>query len=596
MGWLRHHVTLVQQQSILFNETLFRNIAFGRRDHKGVSKEEVRQACQAALLQPTINDLPDGLDTVVASGGQSMSGGQRQRIAIARARLRDTPILILDESTSALDYISRSLVMDAIREWRKGQTTIIITHDISQIFEDDFVYVMENGKIVQEGYKAKLEKELAGTFRSFMQKPPELKARKDNMDDHPFIERRNASRAHSEGNVLSTNGISSGSTDSLDIQFPQKVQYIPTIFGGSATDLRFRRPSQNQLSPVTPLSSSLSPYVRTPLGMELVEMSGRKTRERRADVMHRTSPAPNPLTLTTAMLARPKPTRQQRRDKDRAVNRDQISSLNKILATVWPNLDNIGRTRFVLGFFCAFLHAAATPTFSYLFSKLLATFFASSRRKQAALRWCLAMIGVAIGDGIARYLMHFLLEACGQAWIDRLRTEAYKRILDQPRAWFDKEKASVSRLSECLDRNAEEMRNLVGRFAAFAFVAAVMISIAIIWSMAICWKLTIVGLASAPAMYAVTRGFEYVSGKWEGQSNDAAEAAGAIFMETFSNVKLVRALTLENFFRRKYAGATKHTLRVGLKRSAYSGVFYGLSESGILFITSKIFPGLFGEI
>ena len=195
------------------------------------------------------------------------------------------------------------------------------------------------------------------------------------------------------------------------------------------------------------------------------------------------------------------------------------------------------------------------------------------------------MLAVSLGDAIASYLMHYLLEICAQAWIDRLRTEAYRRVLDRPRIWFDKERNSVSRLSECLDGNAEEMRNLVGRFAGFAFVAASMTTMAIIWSFVICWKLTIVGVAAAPLMYAVTRGFEHVSGRWEGQSHDASEAAGAIFMETFTNVKLVRALTLETYFRNKYAEATRQTLSVGFRRSAYSGLFYGLSESGILFVT-----------
>jgi ATP-binding cassette, subfamily B (MDR/TAP), member 1 len=111
INWLRNNITLVQQQSILFNETIFRNISFGRRDHVGVTKEQVRVCVDLAQLQSTIEELPKGLDTEVGSGGSALSGGQKQRIALARARLRNTPILILDESTSALDYASRKAVM-----------------------------------------------------------------------------------------------------------------------------------------------------------------------------------------------------------------------------------------------------------------------------------------------------------------------------------------------------------------------------------------------------------------------------------------------------------------------------------------------------
>jgi ATP-binding cassette, subfamily B (MDR/TAP), member 1 len=95
---------------------VFRNIAFGRRDD--ATREDVLEAAETADLQQTLIDLPQGLDTVVGSNGKSLSGGQQQRIAIARARLRNAPILILDESTSALDHASRTKVMSELRKWR----------------------------------------------------------------------------------------------------------------------------------------------------------------------------------------------------------------------------------------------------------------------------------------------------------------------------------------------------------------------------------------------------------------------------------------------------------------------------------------------
>lgn len=593
LGWLRRNVTLVQQQSTLFDESIFRNIAFGRKDHEQVSRSEVKGACQVALLESTINDLPDGIDTLVGNGGISLSGGQKQRLAIARARLRDTPIMILDESTSALDYISRSLVMDAIREWRQDKTTIIITHDISQIFEDDYVYVMDKGKVVQEGYKKTLGKDSTGVFSNFVHARRGSTSPIERVNKRTFTNEEPTDRSESDGSIPYNDRKFSTSTDSLDIEFPQNVQYIPTVFGGSSMDLRYRRPSQNLMSPVTPLASPLSPRMRLPKGMEMIELAGRTTLANR-----QTANKGSPRTAYSNILSPNRVSRYMqprtgfqegfklKQRKKRKINEQkQIATLKQILGTVWPSLNFTARVILVLGFICALVHAAATPVFSFFFAKLLATFFLQNGRSKAALKWSLAVLGVAIGDATASYLMHFLLEVCGQAWIDRLRIEAFKRIIDQPRAWFDKEKNNVSRLAEYLDRNAEEMRNLVGRFAGFVFVAATMTLMAIIWSFIVCWKLTIVGLASAPVMYVITTGFESVSGRWEGKSNDAAEVAGAIFMETFSNIRVVRALTLEGFFRKKYAIATRDTLTVGLKRSAYSGLFYGLSDSGILFIT-----------
>ena len=172
MAWIRNNTTLVQQQSILFNVTIFTNIAFGAKDHTRVTLEQVKLCIDLAALQNTIVDLPNGLQTMVGSGGASLSGGQKQRVAIARARLRDTGTLILDESTSALYYIRRTMVMGAIREWRKGKTTIMITHDMSQIGPDDFVYVLEEGHIVQEGYRRDMFTDMErGLFHSGTQTP-----------------------------------------------------------------------------------------------------------------------------------------------------------------------------------------------------------------------------------------------------------------------------------------------------------------------------------------------------------------------------------------------------------------------------------------
>ncbi len=164
VNWLRKNITLFQQQSVLFNETIFKNIAFGRENHGRLRKEEIRQAIETAQLQCTMDDLPQGLDTIVGVNGTGMSGSQAQRVDIARARLRDTPVLILDEATSMLDHISKRLILEQIQRWRRGKTTIIVTHDFSEIQENKYVYVLDKGVIVQEGFRNVLEKADSGPF------------------------------------------------------------------------------------------------------------------------------------------------------------------------------------------------------------------------------------------------------------------------------------------------------------------------------------------------------------------------------------------------------------------------------------------------
>jgi ATP-binding cassette, subfamily B (MDR/TAP), member 1 len=614
ISWLRNNVTLVQQQSILFNETVFKNIAFGRRDHNKVRKEEVRRSSQTAYLQNTITELPLGLDTVVGTGGSAMSGGQRQRVAIARARLRDTPILILDEATSALDYISRTAVMDAIRKWRRGKTTIIVTHDMSQIQENEYAYVLDNGILVQEGFRQALEKADTGPFERAQPGPFERATSSAN--NFPVTTKEAQIRKSVSPDDEPSPRASRSSMDPMDIHFHPRRRFIPSVFGPSPEDLKFRRPSQGLISPLSPAAFSLHRMSVTPstftqtrrrtmpetdifnhfLSVQLrsvdkadPEPSDPKIHmspSRKSDFTPRQSRRRDSRISMTALKHKSlMPTRRRKLTKDEKARR--IAPAKKILMTVWPTLQWRMRITLICGFLCAAIHAGGTQAFSWVFSKLLATFFLPSNRSQMALKWSLSVLGVAIVDAIASYSMHYLLESCGQAWIDSLRIQAMRRILDQPRAWFDRDKNNLTKLTECLDRNAEEMRNLLGRFAGFGFVAITMMLMAIVWSLVLCWKLTLVGLASGPILYAVTRSFEAVSGKWESKSNDAGENASAIFTETFVNIRVVRALTLEGYFHKKYTKATNRAMSVGFKRSAYSGFFFGLSDSGIIFVTGR---------
>ncbi len=146
---LRDQVALVSQNVHLFNDTIANNIAYARSEK--YSREEVIKAATMAHAMDFINKMENGIDTVIGENGVLLSGGQRQRIAIARALLRDSPVLILDEATSALDTESERAIQSALDELQKNRTSLVIAHRLSTIEKADQILVVEDGKVVERG-------------------------------------------------------------------------------------------------------------------------------------------------------------------------------------------------------------------------------------------------------------------------------------------------------------------------------------------------------------------------------------------------------------------------------------------------------------
>lgn len=145
---LRRQIAMVTQQTILFNDTVRNNIAYGDLE---ATEEQIRQAAAAAYAIDFIDRLPQGLDTLIGEGGARLSGGERQRLSIARAILKNAPILILDEATSALDTESEREVQKALENLMKNKTTFVIAHRLSTIINCDRIIVVKGGRIVEQG-------------------------------------------------------------------------------------------------------------------------------------------------------------------------------------------------------------------------------------------------------------------------------------------------------------------------------------------------------------------------------------------------------------------------------------------------------------
>lgn len=607
-SWLKNNITLVQQQCHLFNETIYMNIALGRVDPNQVTEDEIRHCLHMAALETTVANLPQGANTRVGVGGSSLSGGQKQRIAIARAYLRDTPVLILDEATSALDYTTRTTVMETIRKWRRGKTTIIITHDLERIGADDFVYVLDAGVVLRQGRR----KDVAGLVKRLTVIGDSNHS--DNSPSHqqeaivyPFSRPRHATKT-----PTSTHN-TSDRKDSFDAELERVAQ--PSVararidppssgarqtfknsvsLGLQGTLMNLRRQSMARAkalyTPVPPTPGLPSTEKRVgSLKWEMMPSHHRKSSFLRA---RDDAPDSNNKPLPIPLIAFSDSSQSEIIGVSEVNREEQLSSpssLLTILRTVLPDADTKKKIKIAVAIIATIGHASMAPVFSWVLAQVLTTFYLASGFKQKLLIYSLSMLGVAIVDGLCCFTTVYLLDSVAQSWVDMLRSQAMHRILRQPKGWFDEDLHNTPFILSALDRNAEEMKDIVGKYAAQIVTLTIIMLVATIWSFVTCWKITLVSLAGTPVVYGLAKVLDMASAHWENLTNMRSERIGAIFVETFVDIRTVRALTLESYFHKKYSIATQDAFSAGRRRALFTGIFYGLSESSINFLCALVF-------
>ncbi|OAA58370.1 ABC a-pheromone efflux pump [Niveomyces insectorum RCEF 264] len=638
--WLHQHIALIQQSSTVFNGTFGWNVSLGSSSEPSqVSLAEIKKACETALLQSTISGLPQGLETVIGPRGVSLSGGQQQRLALARAKIRNPAILVLDETTSGLDPSSAQMVLEAVRTWRRGKTTIVITHDISQIASEDYVFVMHQGRLAQKGVFGFLAQQDGGAMQSLLQAAH--------------------TAGHEEACVTPVTGLNlqpssnPGAFASRPSEWRQSIveKWLPTSANQPPTShATFKKASVLAVAPASYSSQSRTPTLNVcslpyhslqrstdsaiPAGTlnqnqdrgsldlmrERGELAAQVRRRRNAD------DDDGPRRIAEAFLSSSTKTQvdlEPQEQLQKATKKKNVckslsspalttTTLRSILRTIWPTLNTASRLDLVLACVACIMVAGGNPAFSFVFARMVESFWAPGPDKEAVGRpWALVLLGLSVIDGMAVFASFYLAERVGIAWVNALRIQALTRLLRQPRSWWyipqnrhedccagsgdnaesDKQPPSINAIVECLDRGGEEMRKLVSVFLPILMMATGMVVFSLSWALAVSWKLTLVALASGPLIVvAVTRVASRTSNTWEARSNRVAEAVSAVFSEVFLNIRVVRSLTLETYFEEGLlAQSVQAAYHTGFSRAWRTGVPYGFSQGLSSWMTALMF-------
>ncbi|KAK7994492.1 hypothetical protein PG991_016080 [Apiospora marii] len=614
---VRRHVTLLQQSTALFDQTLRTNLEWAARrqsDLPMVEPREMSEACRTAALQFLITKLPLGLETRVGANGHSLSGGERQRVAVARARVRDPPALILDEITSNLDPPAKIQIMQNIRHWRRDKATMIITHDLSLINDDDYVYVLDEGRVVQEGIRKNVGLE-DGLFTQLL----------DSADEDGCIQRHTSrieepvdSDPGGGRHISASSQASSLSVRSILSQVvspPISSLFWPigglqsNIFSPSSVSHALRSPTYHPVGPLrnpeirgrvpsdirdaAPTVSTSKPHKQIDEENPLITQPQEQPIKSGFRDIHEGTQGNSwdsslgPADLSNAVINNDK---LDHGVSDQSKDADYIQlPLRDIYQTVWPHLRLRYRLLLIVGITCSLLIAASVPAFSVIFAHLLVVLYTPQQQSSDQVQWTLLLFMVALVGGLATFLAYHLCDCAAQAWIDSLRNKALSRILVQPRAWYCRSENSPHRIAACIDRGAEDMRGLVGRFVPMMLVVACMITVSIVWAIIISWKLALVTLAAAPVLMAATQGFAVVSCKCDMRCNEAALQTHGIISEAVTKIKTVKALTMERFLRREFSQSASRTLRLGVRKAVVMAVLFACWQSVLWFTMALIF-------
>lgn len=536
--WIINNVTLVEQCCRLFDDSLKNNIlltypGLNEQDNtydSVVMQDKLMEACSFALLDNVTYQLPRGLDTNIGVDGVNLSGGQSQRVALARAYIRDTPVLILDESLSAIDIVSRQILMDRIREWRKGKTTIVLTHELDQIKSDDFLYVMEDGKIVDSGYKSTLLNTEGSRFKQLYEI--------QKMDR--FLE--------------------DSTTSIID-----SYTYLDKTY---------------EIEGNTCLNQTTIVYDNLDSSVKISQMETQKNVT--DDVIYETIVSDDSISCPT----------NGRKYKNDEFKDDLDRGITFIDIIKYMLRDTDKKLLLVFGILCSLLAGVSNPIFSFVFSYLINGIVPSEIHEYTSyylLKWSLLLIAISIADSVFNFLKSFVLGYCSESWILNLRESAMRIIQYNKFEWFKKDQNRSSALSAVLLNDLRDLRNLISEFLS-TFTTFIVVSFCgLIWAIVAGWKLSLVCISMFSILILFSGLYGFILQQFETLYKTEVAQLENCLSEIIVGIKTIKYLHVQSHFIKKYTKSIQSIEKVAMKRALVTGIGISFSHTLTLCIQAVLY-------
>ncbi|KAL6453007.1 HST6 Alpha-factor-transporting ATPase [Candida maltosa Xu316] len=475
--YIARNITLLQQNPIMFNnKTIHENIAIGvvddYEDLSEVPPHLVKEAADFALLSD--------LDLDMKINSSSLSGGQQQRISIARAYLKNSAVLVMDESFSALDNQNKDIIFERIKKWRRGKTTIFITHEYDHIEDNDFVIFMEHGHVKNQG-----------NFINF------------------------------------------------------KNDEIVKNFAKHSTDTSSKPPSTVKPQPQPRKRKSViynyktNPYILKDLELNSTEVDPDKKEE------------------------------------------EEDENLMGVLAILKYCSSSISKKWLVvIGIIVSILEGAASPIFSFCFSKLLTISMDASIGNdvtKAILIWSCIALSVAAFTGGASYASDFILSYASETWVVSLRKMCFDKINNQDMSFFTSE-IEPAEITTLLMNDARDLRSLVSSFLSLAANLVTMVLVGIIWSIISGWKLALVGISFVPLVFLITAAYGRILESAEDNYKKSVVSLETHLHQTITTIKTIRIFHMQRYFEQCFNDHLSNLNGVGIYRAFQTGIGFSISD------------------